>query len=28
MLLVEKTVSQYLFERAFVINGMESKIKQ
>jgi len=28
VLLVEKTVSQYLFERALSMNGMESQIKQ
>lgn len=28
VLLVEKTVSQYLFERALAMNGMESQIKQ
>ena len=27
MLLVEKTVSQYLFERAMAMNGLESQIK-
>ena len=27
VLLVEKTVSQYLFERAMMLNGLESKIK-
>jgi NitT/TauT family transport system substrate-binding protein len=28
VLLVEKTVSEYLFERAMTMNGLESKIKQ
>ncbi len=28
LLLVEKTVSQYLFERAMTLNGMESQIKR
>jgi len=28
LLLVEKTVSQYLFERAMVMNGLESQIKR
>lgn len=28
LLLVEKTVSQYLFERAFALNGLESQIKR
>jgi len=28
LLLVEKTVSQYLFERAFALNGLESQIKK
>lgn len=28
VLLVEKTVSQYLFERAMVLNGLENQIKQ
>ncbi len=28
VLLVEKTVSEYLFERALTLNGMESKIRQ
>src|SRR5260370_13244142 len=28
VLLVEKTVSQYLFERAMAINGLESQIKR
>src|SRR6202161_626380 len=28
VLLVEKTVSQYLFERAMVINGLEAQIKK